>query len=247
LRIWKVPDQVIRLAILFAVGLAVLLVVRQRLIPESFGELGHYRAEALTVATELPIHYAGLHACAECHDDIAEYKAASYHRSLTCEGCHGPSADHVVDPGEFLPRIPQGRATCLRCHAYRPSRPTGFPQVIENLHNPMEPCMSCHDPHDPTPPEVPESCSACHGAIFRTKAVSHHWSLDCETCHEAAPEHRENPRAFLPKKPDRREFCGQCHAVDASSSPEIPRVDIATHGGRYLCWQCHYPHYPESR
>ena len=24
-------------------------------------------------------------------------------------------------------------------------------------------------------------------------------------------------------------------------------VELATHGGRYVCWQCHYPHYPEGR
>ena len=247
MRIWKIPDQVVRVSILFIVAIVALVVVRQQLIPESFGELGHYRAEAVTVAAELPIHYAGQQACVECHDDTAEIKASSYHRSLTCEGCHGPAADHVEDPTEVLPLVPGGRSTCIRCHAYRPSRPTGFPQIIENLHNPMEPCMSCHDPHDPTPPEVPESCSACHAAIARTKSVSHHWSLDCETCHEAAPEHRESPRAFLPNKPSRRDFCGRCHATDATSSSEIPRVEIATHGGRYMCWQCHYPHFPESR
>jgi ribosomal protein S27AE len=28
--------------------------------------------------------------------------------------------------------------------------------------------------------------------------------------------------------------------------PEIPRVEMRTHGERYLCWQCHYPHFPES-
>ena len=27
----------------------------------------------------------------------------------------------------------------------------------------------------------------------------------------------------------------------------MPRVDIVEHGGRYLCWQCHYPHDPEGR
>ena len=29
------------------------------------------------------------------------------------------------------------------------------------------------------------------------------------------------------------------------SDKEIPRVDMATHGERYVCWQCHYPHSPE--
>jgi ribosomal protein S27AE len=246
-RIWKIPGPVIRLAILFAAAVAALIVARQMFVPESFGDIGHYRADVVPAIASLEIHYAGLPACAECHDDVAETKAASYHRGLTCEGCHGPAADHVDDPTEKFPVVPTGRSSCLRCHSYLASRPTGFPQIIESIHNPMEACADCHDPHDPTPPMVPGECSACHGQIARTKSVSHHWSLECETCHEAPDGHRENPRASLPSKPTTRMFCGQCHAADASSATEIPRVDMSDHGGRYLCWQCHYPHDPEGR
>jgi hypothetical protein len=110
----------------------------------------------------------------------------------------------------------------------------------------MEPCITCHDPHDPTPPETPGSCAACHGQIARTKAVSHHGTLECSTCHTATPEHYVNPRAARPSRPSQRSFCGTCHATGASSSGEIPRVDLDSHGDRYLCWQCHYPHHPEG-
>lgn len=247
MRIWKFPDQVVRLAFVFAVAIGALLVARQAFVPESFGEIGHYRAEAIDIVRDQEVHFAGLEACAECHDDIAATKAASYHRGLSCEGCHAASAGHAADPGEATPVIPTGRKPCLRCHEYLPSRPTGFPQIVETLHNPMEACMECHDAHDPTPPEVPETCAACHPSIARTKAVSHHWALDCETCHTARPEHRESPRAFLPSKPSAREFCAQCHAGGKRASAAIPQVDLASHGGRYLCWQCHYPHYPEGR
>ncbi len=247
MRIWKIPDQVIRLAILIVIALAVLIVVRLQFIPASFGEIGHYRADALKEEAALTLHYAGMQACVMCHDDIGMIKAASYHRNLACESCHGPSLEHVDDPGEFSPVVVTGRTLCVRCHGYLASRPTGFPQIIEAIHNPMAPCTECHDPHDPTPPEVPEDCSACHAEIARTKAVSHHWSLSCETCHEAAPEHRQSPRAFLPKKPTEREFCGQCHGQGSQRSASAPRVDLSEHGGRYLCWQCHYPHHPEGR
>ncbi len=107
-------------------------------------------------------------------------------------------------------------------------------------------CIGCHDPHDPAPPMTPESCSACHAQIARTKAISHHATLDCQTCHEAQPEHRESPRANLPKKPTENAFCGQCHAEGADAPASIPRVDVAAHSGRDLCWQCHYPHFPEA-
>jgi ribosomal protein S27AE len=48
-------------------------------------------------------------------------------------------------------------------------------------------------------------------------------------------------------KPAGREFCAKCHGREAASPPEIPRIDLASHGGRYLCWDCHYPHSPEAK
>jgi len=246
-RIWKFPDQVIRLAILVAVAVVAMVVVRSRLIPVSFGLTGHYRADAVAEISSQPIRYAGSQLCVECHDSEGEIKSDSYHRTLACEVCHGAAYAHANDPEAQTPLIPRERGSvCLYCHDYLPSRPTGFPQIIERLHNPLAPCIGCHDPHDPTPPEVPESCSACHTQIARTKAVSHHGPLACELCHEVAPEHSEEPRSFLPKKPTSREFCGQCHAPGAQAASGIPRVDFASHGERYLCWQCHYPHFPEG-
>lgn len=246
MRIGRLPGPIVRLAFVAVVAVLVLIAVRARFVPETFGDIGHYRAASLDVEAAHEQRYGGLALCAECHVEEAEIKAASYHHGLTCEGCHGPAADHANDPTSYLPEVPEGRTACLRCHDYLAARPTGFPQIIERLHNPLQACAECHDPHDPTPPEVPGECSACHAAIYRMKSVSHHWSLKCETCHEAPAQHRENPRAYLPKKPTQREFCGQCHAVGASSSSEIPRVDLASHGERYLCWQCHYPHSPEG-
>ncbi len=247
MRLWKFPDQVVRLAILLALALAAMIFVRGRFVPASFGEIGHYRADAVTAIAALPIRYAGSLVCADCHDYESEVKNRSYHGPLACEVCHGPGALHAEDPGAQTPVIPRERGVaCLYCHDYLPSRPTGFPQIIERLHNPLQPCIGCHDPHDPRPPAVPEACSACHAQIARTKAVSHHGALACEVCHEVAPEHHEQPRSFLPRKPTTRQFCGGCHARDAEAPVEIPRVDFATHGERYLCWQCHYPHHPEG-
>lgn len=247
MRIWKIPDQVLRLAVVFILLGAGLVAARVKLVPESFGKLGHFRAAAIDTAAAVPAKYAGWQVCVECHDDEGTAKSRSYHRTLSCEICHGPSLAHAEDPDSGLPVVPRKRGeVCLYCHSYLASRPTGFPQVIERLHNPVKACIECHNPHDPTPPQTPEQCTACHAQIARTKAVSYHAPLECQTCHEAAPEHRQNPRAFLPKKPVSREFCGTCHARGADSPPEIPRVDLQSHGGTYLCWQCHYPHHPEA-
>lgn len=247
LRVLGLPDQVVRLGTLFVLAGAALILARQRFVPQTFGEIGHYRAAATESAASKEIRYAGAMVCVECHSDLGEAKSRSYHRTLSCEVCHGPAANHPEDPEGHKPAIPRERGeACLYCHDYLPSRPTGFPQIVETQHNPMEPCIGCHDPHDPTPPAIPGSCTACHGQIARTKAVSHHGRLDCQTCHETPSGHLEAPRSYLPKKPVQREFCGGCHAQGAGSDADIPRVDLLSHGGTYLCWQCHYPHFPES-
>jgi hypothetical protein len=247
LRIGKFPDQVVRLAILFVIAGIGLVWARQHFVPETFGERGHYRAAAVDAAVQLPMSYAGRQLCFDCHDDQGEAVRASFHRTLSCEVCHGPALVHVDDSDELSPHIPKKRGeVCLYCHEYLSSRPTGFPQIVERVHNPMKPCTSCHDPHDPTPPETPESCAACHTQIARMKSISHHASLACETCHETEAMHREYPRGHLPRKPTQRSFCGGCHAVDAESPSQIPRVEMDTHGGTYTCWQCHYPHSPEA-
>jgi ribosomal protein S27AE len=133
------------------------------------------------------------------------------------------------------------------CHAYNPSRPTGFPQIDPVAHNPLQPCITCHDPHAPVPPAVPEECGACHGQIERQKALSHHANLACGTCHQVPQQHKVTPRAVRPTIPADRTFCGRCHAEGASGRAEAPRIDLAEHNPRYLCWQCHYPHDPKTQ
>ena len=122
-----------------------------------------------------------------------------------------------------------------------------FPQIDKTTHNPLKSCMSCHEPHNPKPPHIPEECGACHGEIARTKAVSHHASLECIQCHATPEEHKVNPMSVRPSKPQEREFCGKCHGEEAESDKKIPRVDMQSHETSHVCWQCHYPHYPEVR
>lgn len=246
MRIGKIPDQVIRLLIIFLSAGAILIILRQHFVPKSFGQLGHYRADALKIIADQPIKYAGSQVCIQCHSDIGEIKSNSYHRGLSCEVCHGASNEHANAPDEIKPILPRRRDYCSYCHNYLLTKPTGFPQVYVSYHNPDKPCISCHNPHDPTPPHVPGACSACHANIARTKAVSYHASLSCETCHETPPEHKESPRLFLPKKPNDRNFCGKCHSKTAQAPADIPRINLDEHGERYLCWQCHYPHFPEA-
>ncbi len=239
------PPQLTRLLIVFAVLASGLVVARHLLLPKTFGERGHYRAAAVEAITRQPVRYAGREACAMCHPDIVEIHRKGNHQTVACEVCHGPAAAHVESPSDHQLPAPRERGYCPLCHGYDPSRPTGFPQIEPVAHNPLKPCISCHNPHEPRPPHVPEDCRACHGQIARMKAVSPHVQLACTRCHETPERHKTAPREARPDKPRTREFCGACHAQGASSPKEIPRIDLATHGGRFLCWQCHYPHQPE--
>ena len=242
----KIPEQVTRLSILLILIVVVFVFVRSALVPPDFGKYGHYRASAVDEIISQNIKYAGHVICYDCHDDVVDTKSGGYHKKVSCEVCHGPAALHTDDPEEFVLEAPRERGYCPLCHEYIPSRPTGFPQIVSASHNPMKPCISCHDPHNPKPPETPRECEACHAEISRTKSLSHHVNVKCTFCHQAQVEHKIQPREFLPSKPSTREFCGGCHADNSDASKEIPRVDIASHGERYMCWQCHYPHLPEA-
>lgn len=239
------PQQVTRLLVVFAIIGIGFLLARHFLIPETFGEFGHYRGAALASAKAHEKKYAGRQECVLCHSDVEALRSGSNHRNLSCEVCHGAAGNHVAGPMEVKPGINRERDACILCHGYDPSRPTGFPQVEPLAHNAPTACVSCHSPHAPEPPATPESCSACHGQIARQKSVSHHAGLECTTCHEAPDEHKVSPRLVRPTVPTDRAFCGACHAQPGMASSGIPQVSLSEHGERYLCWQCHYPHFPE--
>jgi hypothetical protein len=238
----KVPDSVRRLTVVFVVLIGAVFGIRSALPPALKDTKIHIQS-TLEREMKRPVRHAGSNICGECHEQ-ANVKKTGYHRNLACETCHGAAQDHVENPTEVKPETLRKRESCVRCHVYHQSRPTGFPQINPVVHNPLKACISCHNPHDPKPPHVPEQCQACHGEIARTKAVSPHALLDCTTCHVVPNQHRVAPRSVEASIPVNREFCGKCHAKD-SRVKETPKVDLASHGEKYLCWQCHYPHMPE--
>jgi len=247
LKLWrKIPEQVRRLLVPCVIILGGSLVARHFFVPSDFGLYGHYRASSVVQNAEREIKFAGSAACSDCHDAEAAKKKSGYHQGVSCEACHGPAAAHTQDPENVKPYVPRARSHCLLCHEYQSSRPTGFPQVVADSHNPVKPCITCHQPHDPKPPQVPKGCDACHAKIQRVIAVSRHANVQCTICHETDKQHSVLPRQHPPKTPQTRELCGGCHAQDAKSDKEIPRVNMNSHGEKHLCWECHYPHMPEA-
>ena len=242
----RVPQQVRHLLIPVVLLIFGFLLIKYLLVPPTFGVYGHYRGASVVQNAVQKINYAGSEQCTDCHDALAEEERSGYHRMVACETCHGPSAAHVQDPEKVKPQIPRSRTHCLLCHEYLPARPTGFPQVVSDSHNPVKRCTACHEPHNPKPPNIPAVCDACHAKVQRTIVLSRHSSLPCTACHEVPKEHKINPRGNKPKRMQDRQSCGKCHAKESTASKEVPRVNMAAHGEKYLCWQCHYPHQPET-
>lgn len=149
----KDVQHLLRVAVIFAAAFIAFLAARSLLVPESFGKLGHYRANAVDEFAAQPRHYAGEPACKKCHAQQASDKAKSSHRSISCESCHGALLAHAENPkSDAKPRRPKEaemRAFCGNCHGRSPSRPAKFPQIDLNGHNAGYACNMCHQPHQP--------------------------------------------------------------------------------------------------
>jgi hypothetical protein len=238
----KLPEQAVRIIVLFVVLAVVLFVVRQFILPPSLKDPVLQKASATEREAAREVKYAGAQVCTGCHEKQHDVKAKGYHRDLTCESCHGAAQKHTENPTDVKPSTPKKRDYCGYCHTYNSSRPTGFPQINPDTHNPRKPCITCHNPHNPVPPKAPGSCTACHAQIERTKAASYHALVACTVCHATPEKHKISPRTVMPTKPDKREFCGKCHEKSSRGAKGLPTVDMNTHGEKYVCWQCHYPH-----
>ncbi|MGD0815763.1 MAG: hypothetical protein ABSA83_19390 [Verrucomicrobiota bacterium] len=149
--LFKMPPQIIRLVLLTIGIVCVYFTARFFLVPPSFGQYGHYRANALQdIASRQPF-WAGKASCLECHPDHAQKLAKGEHKTLSCETCHGPGRAHVANPAEKLPKL--NISMCVRCHQISPSRPKWLHQINIHNHYTGSVCTECHVPHQPN--EVP--------------------------------------------------------------------------------------------
>ena len=143
-------EHLLRLAALFAVGVALFLALRWLLVPSDYGRFGPYRAGALAQNQARPIVYAGQVACVECHTDVADIRKSNAHERISCESCHGPLAAHASDPA-VSPTRPDPRAVCAVCHLPDAAKPPGFKTVSFAEHADPGACTACHPAHAPRP------------------------------------------------------------------------------------------------
>ena len=146
---YKIPPQVVRLAFVTVAIVVSYFSARHFLVPESFGQYGWYRGNALKEYAALPLVYGGQAACAECHEEVVKKRAKAGHASVACESCHGPLQAHVDDPNIKPPKIGNPKL-CAGCHESSPARPVKFKQVVLSEHNADQKCTECHQPHLPT-------------------------------------------------------------------------------------------------
>lgn len=144
------PAQIKRLALLFAVLIGTFLIIRALLMPDSFGQYGHYRGQALIDNRNHEVKYLGEKSCLECHEEYVELKSSDLHAEISCETCHGPGWQHVEEPEPANIILPSGRDFCGLCHSLNAARTTdNVAQVDLKEHNTEDQCLDCHNPHAP--------------------------------------------------------------------------------------------------
>jgi hypothetical protein len=146
---FKDSEHLLRVVGVFLAGVVIFLVFRAWFVPKSFGQYGHYRADALTEIAALPVVHAGHDVCEACHSDVLDIKKTGKHAGVNCEACHGPQAKHAEDPGSVKPELPDASVLCARCHEAGPAKPKWFPAVNTAEHSMGMTCTTCHQAHNP--------------------------------------------------------------------------------------------------
>lgn len=141
---------IFRLLLSFVVFVSFFILIRHFLIPESFGEKGHYRALSIEENQNRTLYYKGDDACNECHIDIAELMQSDLHSELSCETCHTPKIDASTDCKVDPPIVEGTIIMCAQCHEMNLGRlKKGVPQLEIEEHKEGKNCIECHNTHAP--------------------------------------------------------------------------------------------------
>ena len=153
--------HVLKLAVILVVAGGIGVFARGIFVPETMGQYGHYRGADLQDQRNVAVRSHTNESCYKCHRPIRLIHKAGVHKTVSCEFCHGPYADHIKD-GKLIGKLPvkkgmEIKTLCLRCHnkiiRARPEesiKMIAMPQHLEEKkvqidHN----CNQCHMVHDP--------------------------------------------------------------------------------------------------
>ncbi|MFH0864921.1 MAG: hypothetical protein V1904_01910 [Bacteroidota bacterium] len=256
------PKQIIRLLIAFVIFVGLFMLARHFLVPDSFGDLGHYRSDAVDDIKQQEPKYVNSLSCIYCHKDLDSVNSAGDHAGINCQTCHGPGNKHAEDPSANILPKPSGREFCGNCHDINAARPAFIKQVDISKHNTGSKCITCHNPHSPGfKQDVTETsdtagisgdvkkiddatCSKCHNPIYIKKISGVHKINSCLSCHGLGDKHVDNPAANVLTKPKGRDFCGYCHGKGTDTSGTTKKIDLQEHNVDGDCIDCHDPHSP---
>jgi len=157
----KAYSHVFRIILILVVTAVVGVLIRNLVLPDSFGEYGHYRGNAIKDEINRPIRNGTNASCLSCHPYIREMHLRGVHNTVSCEFCHGPVADHIKD-GKVIAQLPKKvgadiKKLCLRCHNQiiraRPKesiKMITMPQHLQEKHVRIDHnCNQCHNVHAP--------------------------------------------------------------------------------------------------
>jgi cytochrome c5 len=160
------------LALIVIIGFTV---IRNIVVPDSFGKYGYYRAEAVTDEMSKEPLYQGADTCKKCHEPRHKEWSSGKHGTVNCEDCHGAAKEHVTKTvsatdmviGKKTITVNRTKELCLQCHLQlsgRPDKSAPIPQpqidIEKHLKGKKESnCFKCHNPHYPDmkPPEQERS------------------------------------------------------------------------------------------
>jgi len=141
---------IFRLLLSFIVFVTVFIVIRQLVIPDSFGELGHYRANSLEDNKARTRYYKGESECTSCHKGIYDLQFSDLHSEISCETCHPPMVTAESECKLNTPKLKGTIAFCAQCHTKNVAREAiGFPNIDIKEHKGDQNCIECHNPHAP--------------------------------------------------------------------------------------------------
>ena len=154
-------SHVVKVALILILGGILAVVARDWFLPDTMGQYGHYRGSDIEDQKNIEVRNHTNESCYECHRPIRLIHKAGVHKTVSCEFCHGPYADHIQD-GKYVEKLPVKREMeikilCLRCHnKVIRARPEDSIKMVAMPHHLEEKkvgtdhnCNQCHMVHDP--------------------------------------------------------------------------------------------------
>jgi hypothetical protein len=226
----KNNSHVKRIFALLIIAGILFFVIRQLLVPDTFGVLGHYRAASLKDLLNLEQIYQRRDVCSQCHDDIYAIHQKDVHYDVQCENCHGPGNVHVADIVKFLKQSNQKPTTSGK---YSKEALKVVPATLAQMPKEytLEGCLYCHRKLESRPRDFAQIDPKEH---FRALHVTDD-SIRCVECHNPhEPLYLLNPVREARIHPTISE-CDRCH----EKHPETSHKDAKNHPVIFECEDCH--------